>query len=680
MKVPLGWLKEFVAVGVDPRRLAEDLTLAGLAVDAVEDLGGETVLGIDVTTNRVDCMNVYGVAREVSVLYRLPLAPPDLSFPETAHAAAAALEVSVEAPELCPRFCARVLDVRVGPSPQWLRDRLIQVGVRPINNVVDLSNYAMLELGHPSHAFDLARIPEGRLVVRWAREGERLTTLDGAERKLTARTGIVAGPSAPLALAGIMGGAASEVSDSTTTLALEAACWEPLAIRRAAKALAMHTEASHRFERGADPEGAPAVTARIAHLLHRLGAGSVRAGLIDRHVAPRPRRTLVLRSARTDALLGASVPTDEAQAILKGLGFDVAPRDAATAAVTVPTWRGDVAREADLIEEVARHYGLAHIASTIPRGHGAEGLRPWQARERSVRRALAGAGLGEVILHAIVSDTAAHASLPPRVALENPLSEEQAVLRNSLVSPGLLDCLQANLRQGRRDVTVFELGRVFLPEAGAAPTEQRRLGILLSGAARAPHWSLKDRPADFFDVKGLIEAVWARLGVDGLEFVAEGVPELLHPGRSASVRREGVTLGYAGALHPDVLRARELRDEAIVAELDLDRLLAASPGPERFEPLDRFPAVVRDISLLCGHALAFHEIRERIRAVAGPQLRSLTLLDRYDRPPVPAGKVSLTVSLRYQDAARTLTGEEVQASLSRVLDALRGAGAEIRGE
>ncbi|HEY7410038.1 MAG TPA: phenylalanine--tRNA ligase beta subunit-related protein, partial [Vicinamibacteria bacterium] len=308
MKIPLSWLKEFVEVTVEPRRLADDLTMVGLAVDGIETHGAETVLDLDITTNRVDAMNVCGVAREVSVLYGLPLRPPDTTLAEAGAPASQVLSVEIEAPDLCPRFCARVLDVRIAPSPAWLRDRLELVGVRPINNVVDLSNYAMMEMGHPSHAFDLARIPDHRIVVRWARAGETLRTLDGVDRALGPRLGVVAGPREPLALAGIMGGAQSEVTDDTRVVALEAAWWDPLAIRRAAKALGMHTEASHRFERGADIAMGPVGLDRLAHLAVKIGAGRVHHGMVERRAGERPGRKLRLRPQRVSALLGVEVP------------------------------------------------------------------------------------------------------------------------------------------------------------------------------------------------------------------------------------------------------------------------------------------------------------------------------------------------------------------------------------
>jgi phenylalanyl-tRNA synthetase beta chain len=476
-----------------------------------------------------------------------------------------------------------------------------------------------------------------------------------------------------------MGGAASEVSDDTRSVALEAAYWEPLAIRRSAKLLGMHTEASHRFERGADPEGAPLATARIAHLLHRIEAGRVRPGLIDRHVAPLARRTVAYRHARTEALLGASVPADDVPRILTGLGFELEGWDGGRAAARVPTWRGDVAREVDLVEEVARHHGVGRVPSTIPPSGEAEGLRLWQQRERTLRRLLVGAGLVELILHVLVADAPGPAGSPDRVALANPLSEEQGALRNALVWPGLLDALTANLRVGRRDVRIFELGRVFLPQADR-PSEPKRLGMLHSGAA-APHdWAQKPRLADFYDIKGLIEAVWAALGADGLEFTSEDLPALVHPGKGASVRWRGRVVGYAGALHPDLARARELRDEALIAEVAVDELLAEKPPAERFAALARHPAVARDLSILCDRALAYRELEASIRSAAGPLLAGLSVVDRYDGAPIPEDRVSLTVALRFQDPGRTLTGQEVQESMARVAHALREGGAEIRGE
>jgi phenylalanyl-tRNA synthetase beta chain len=675
VRIPLGWLKEHVEVAVETRRLADDLTAAGLAVDAIEGHGEAAVLELDVTTNRVDAMNVRGVAREVSVIYGTALKALDLGFREAGADATQGLRVTVEAPELCPRFCVRILDVRMGPSPAWLRERLEAVGVRPISNVVDLTNYVMMELGQPSHAFDLAKLTGAALHVRWAREGERLTTLDGVARTLTPRVGLVASPTAGLALAGIMGGASSEVSDSTRAVALEAAYWDPLSIRRAGRALGLHTEASHRFERGADPECPPIATARLAHLLERLGAGSTRPGLIDVRPSPQPARGAILRPARLRALLGVDVPEERSQAILEGLGFRVGAAEAGGRPVTIPSWRGDVQREADLVEEVGRHLGLDRIPSTIPPARRAGVLRPGLLRGRRVRDILTGAGLVEVVRLSFVGDGLEGR---PGVAVANPLADVEGRLRGSLVDPGLIDTLKRNLSHGSRDVRIFELGRVFLPREGALD-ERTHLGILLAGAARPRHWSESNRGADFFDAAGLVELLGARLGL-GFELGPGAVPSFVHPGQSATVSLDGEALGYLGALHPEAAARAGLREQALLVELCLDAVLARPAERERARPLPRHPGASRDLSLLVGRGVSARELVAWARGAAGPLLRSIHVSDRYQGPPVPEGKVSVTISLRYQDPERTLTSEEVQASLEGVARALRERGAEIRGE
>jgi len=679
VKLPLSWLAEFVPFAVEPRRLADDLTAAGLAVDAIETIGSETVLELDITTNRVDCMNVYGVAREVAALYGLALRPLETSVPAQGAPAGEALAVRVDAPDLCGRFCARLLDVKVGPSPAWLRDRLELVGIRSINNVVDLTNYVMVEMGQPSHAFDLARVPGAALVVRWSREGERLTTLDGIERTLPARVGVIAGKDGEpaLGLAGIMGGASSEIQADTRVVALEAAWWQPLAIRRAARALGMHTEASHRFERGADVAAGPQAIDRLAWLAARAGAGSVRPGMVEVTTGERRGRTVRLRSARVSALLGAEVPWLQQERTLESLGFLVTGSQVEATAL-VPSWRLDVLGEADLAEEVGRHFGLDKIRPALPPAGRVGGLRRSQRRERQLREILAGIGLSEVVNYAFVSG--AEMGPGPAVRLANPLTSEQDTLRRSLVMPGLLGTLRANQRLGRRDLAVFELGRVFLSAAGR-PVEARRLGVLLSGQWHPRHWSAPTRAFDLFDVKGIAELLFERLGEAVPRLEAGGtLPGFLHPGRSARLVREGREVGFAGAVHPEVRERFELKDEPIVLELDLETLLEAVPVAARFRVLDRFPAVERDLSIVCDEAVAAAEIDARVRQAAGARLRSVSLVDRYTGNQVPAGKVSLTLSLRFQDRERTLTSDEVQAAVEDVVRELRASGLEIRGE
>ncbi|MEE8218500.1 MAG: phenylalanine--tRNA ligase subunit beta [Vicinamibacteria bacterium] len=675
MKLPVAWLREYVDAPEEPERIGEDLTMVGFALEAIEGAGKDAVLDLEVTTNRVDAMNVYGLAREVAVIYSRPLRPLDLSFEEKGGSATEALEVTIEAPDLCPRFSARVLDVRLGPSPAWLRERLEQVGVRPINNIVDLSNYVMLEMGHPSHAFDLARIPKAHLCVRWAREGEKLETLDEVERILGARAGVVAGPDDALALAGIMGGASSEVSDETQAVALEAAYWTPLAIRRTAKALGMHTEASHRFERGADPDGTKVATARIAHLLEKIGAGTARPGLIDVLPKPLERRQVKLRGRRVSALLGADVSADQCERILSGLGFELKETGEAEWGVSVPTWRGDVSREADLVEEVGRHYGVDKVPSSIPASVGVGRLGPGQREERLVRDVLVGAGLTEMIEYTFVGEPSSNGQAAIRLA--NPIAEQQSVLRASLVQPGLLEALETNVRQGRRDVALFEVGRVFQP-GDPLPVEESRLALLMAGVARAHHWSEPTRAVDPFDLKGVLELLFERLGAGPLELDPDGAcPEILHPGQSAAIVLDGTAIGWLGALRPGV---REGRERVALAELALVPILDRARAVDRFEPLARFPAVERDLSIVADLGSTAGQLVETVRKAAGDLLLRVEVKDRYDRPPVPAGKVSLMLSLRYQDPQRTLTSEEVQASVEAVIRELRSAGLDIRGE
>jgi phenylalanyl-tRNA synthetase beta chain len=678
MKIPLSWLREYVDVSVEPARLGEDLTFAGLELASIEPVDDDTVLDFEITTNRVDCMNVYGVARETAVLYGLPLRPLETTFAETGAAASNALEVVVEAPDLCPRFCARVLDVKLGRSPGWLQRRLEAVGVRPINNIVDVTNYVMMEMGHPTHAFDWDEIPEHRLRVRWARAGERLVTLDGQQRTLSERCGLVAGPDQGLALAGVMGGASSEVSDVTRVVALEAAYWQPLAIRRAAKDAGIRTEASHRFERGADPEAPPVALARIAHLLGKIGAGSVRPGLIDVRPVPSVKRTASLRQSRLRTLLGVDVPSARVRETLEGLGFRAQDAAADAATFEIPSWRGDVSREVDLVEEVGRHFGVNKVPSTLPAARTVGGLRPWQRRERELRRLLAGAGLTEVITYAFVAGSASDAVARSRVALANPLSEEQDVLRASIVVPGLLGVLGANLRRGQRDVAVFEMGRIFGPGI-PLPEEERCLGLLLHGAARSVHWSEKPRPVDVFDAKGFIEAVGAHFQLS-LSFTREGaLPPYLHPGRAALIQAGGASVGFVGALHPDFLERWGWRDDVIVAEMTIESLLATDSVRRRYEPLPRYPAVQRDVSVVCAEHLPAGEIDGLLRGAGGEHLDGVQLVDRYAGAQVGEGKVSLTYSLRFRNADRTLTSDEVESAMERVAVALRGAGCEIRG-
>ncbi|MBK5257287.1 MAG: phenylalanine--tRNA ligase subunit beta [Vicinamibacteria bacterium] len=684
MKIPVSWVKDFVDLEVEPERLADDLTSIGLACDGLEIFGKEAVLDLDITTNRVDAMNMYGIARELAAFYSLPLKPLDLAFTESGAPSSDVLRVAIEAPDLCPRFAARVFDVRVGPSPGWLKDRIELAGQRSISNIVDLSNYVMLEMGQPTHAFDLSRLRGGLLKARMAAKGEVLKTLDEVDRTLSATMGVVADAEGALAVAGVMGGASSEISDDTRTAALEAAYWNPLLIRRAAKALGMHTDASHRFERGADPAAGPVSIARFANLLARGSLGTARPVLIQATGSRIDARRLVLNLGHVEARLGVSVPAEMARATLTRLGFEVKGPDGDAGAhlgrepvwdVAVPTWRGDCSREVDLIEEVARHFGVMKIARTVPASRRAAGLTPEQRTERRLKALLASLGYREALHLNFVSSARCDASQGAVVRIANPLSVEQDALRTSLVMPGLLESLERNQRHGARDILFFETGRTFRPSPDG-PTETPRLALLVSGTTPRS-WAGKPRALDFFDLKRTMEEILDQHSSAALTFDREGLPPFLHPGRGGVIRLDGLACGYVGEVHPDAIEAFSLKDRPVVAEIRLDTL--SSRAPLAFRLFSRYPGVARDLSILAPADMGAAEIAALAKEQAGPAARRVELIDRFEGAGVPEGRVSLTLSFLFQDETRTLSSEEVEASMEAVRASFSERGYNIRG-
>ena len=476
-----------------------------------------------------------------------------------------------------------------------------------------------------------------------------------------------------------MGGASSEVSASTRRVVLEAAYWVPIAIRRGSKSLGMHTEASHRFERGADPEAPPIALDRIVHLMERIGAGTARQGIVDVVAAKREPLQLALRYAQVERVLGMAVERERCDGILQGLGFRLVADGAARGTFEVPSWRSDVSREVDLIEEVARHVGLAALPTTFGVARVSSGLKCPQSRERLVRDVLVGAGYTENINYAFVSSKGSAPYGASTVALENPLSEDRDVLRASLVFPGLLANLETNLRYGRKDVQLFEIGHVFEP-TGDRPTERLRLAFVYTGSRHPDHWSENPRAADFFDGKGLVEVLSETLNVGAIGVGTSSLPPFLHPGKAVRVTMGGDVIGYVGVLHPDLASPFGVKSDVVVGEIDLEAVLAAPPAGHAVEPLPRFPAVSRDLSLVIDTSRPAAGWLAEARRAGGTLLVDAFVADRYEGPPLPTGKVSLTLRLRYQHPDRTLTGGEIQESVAAIVAALSRSGADIRGE
>jgi phenylalanyl-tRNA synthetase beta chain len=669
VRIVHAWLSELVDVPSDINTVATEIALRGFEVAGVET-APYGVIDFEITANRPDCLSHLGIAREASVIWNAPLKRhPEIVSPSNGTV----IDVDLRDADLCPRYCAQVFEVRIGASPPWLAERLEAADVRPINNIVDVTNYVMLELGQPMHAFDLDRLSGGRLVIRSAAPGETIRTLDGIDRSLEPGMLVIADSERPTAVGGVMGGRDSEIHSATTRMVLESANFLPSSVRRTSKRLGLKTEASIRFERGGDVEAPPAGILRAAQLFERIGAGRPLGPIVDRYPAPKPRTHVRLRRDRIGRLLGQEVPAADVPRILTPLGFEVqGDRDEWT--VAVPTFRVDVAREADLIEEVGRHFGFDRIPAAFP--PLSEPQEPPDSnlvRESVLRQTLTASGFSEAMTFAFIEREAALPFCAPGTvpaAIANPLSEKYAVLRPSLL-PGLIDSCAHNRRRAWKDIQLFEIGSRFNGETG----EGRAAALAWAGAAGAPHWSTPTRNVDFFDVKGVVERLCTTFGVETEFTIADRV--FLAPGRSAEIHaRSGARsrpLGILGQLAPPVAEARGLppAEEVFVAEIDMAALFAASAGDDmRAESLPRYPSVVRDISILVSEALPAGAVRGTIRSTAPPTLVSVVEFDRYTGKGVPEEQVSLSLRLTFRAPDRTLTDDEVQQAMDRIVEAL----------
>jgi phenylalanyl-tRNA synthetase beta chain len=658
---------------------------AELGSDVSSLLGlDDTVLELEITPNRPDCMSMLGVAREVGALLGNEVKAPTIDL-VTTDDVVSPVSVRIEDPRGCPRFVARYIEgVRIAPSPAWMARRLVAGGIRPISNVVDATNYVMLELGHPLHAFDAAQINKQRIVVRRAKPGERFTTLDGAERRLHEDDIVVADPRKVLGIAGVMGGEHSEVSEETSNVVLECAYWDPDSIAFTSRRHLLRTEASARFERGADPEDAPVAAARCAQLIAELAGGRVSSALTDEYVAPLERRVIRLRPERTVSVLGLDLSASSQANHLSSIGLEVADAsDGLT--VTVPTFRPDLVREIDLIEEVARLAGYERLPSTVPPGR-AGGLERDQAAERTIRRTLAAFGLFEAWTPSFSSELELDAlGLPPNhparrmVPLENPISEEQTTLRTTLL-PGLLRSLARNVAHHVEGVALFEIARVYeLTEDGGAPTEALVLGAAFAGPRVAKGWRSPETTWDFFTAKGVLESTLRSLGVrDPSVESVEGPP--FHPTRAARVSLEGTYLGVLGELHPDVCDRFDAPEGTVAFEISFAPVLARLPGRVSVEELPRFPAVYIDVAVIVDDKVPAARVQEVVRRAGTSDVVSIRLFDLYAGEQVSGGRKSLAFALELRHSERTLTDEEAAAVRARIVDALRAElGAELRG-
>jgi phenylalanyl-tRNA synthetase beta chain len=651
------WLIEHLggAPGLDT--LADRLTDCGCLVELREKTEGAEKWDVEVTTNRPDAMNHRGLAREAAVATGAELRPLEFKLDESDEDAGGLATVEIADPALCPRYVARIIrGVKLRTSPEWMQRRLLNCGVRPINSVVDATNYVLLELGQPLHAFDLDLIRGRRIVVRPAEAGERLTTLDGEDRQLDSSMLMIADDDHVVAIAGIMGGADSEIHDDTTDVLLESAHFNALSVRRTARRLGMHTEASHRFERGSDPEMAAIACDRAAALIAELAGGRVCRGRIDVYPRPFVARQMELSVTALSAFAGLEITADRVKEILSGLGFEPRCEDDLVQ-VTVPSHRVDIERIPDLYEEVIRHVGYSAVPAVLPTLPTNPGRRNpnWELIDRA-RSAAVGAGLTEVMTWSFIDSETdrlvdSHALCPGATApLENPLAQTQGVMRRSLL-PGLLTAAATNFNQGERKLAVFEQGRVFnLDDDG--PSEHERLGCVLSGEGGS-------REERFAGLKGIAEDLVARVGLPAVRWRAGGAPWLDDGAGALLSTDDGVVIGLAGILSREFAERWELRHEVVVAELDLG--LATEVALPRFEALPRFPSVVVDMTVEHETTLSYSDLETAVRELAGEWVEELDFAARFV-PKDKLGVVRTTLRMVYRHAERSLTQGEVNSA------------------
>ena len=649
-----------------------------LGVPITEALGitPDVLFDLEINPNRPDAMSVAGVARDLAARLGLPftIAEPRVELIE--GDAASMISVDIVDPDLCGRFHARIIDnITVGPSPRHIADRLRALGMRPINNVVDASNYVMLELGAPNHTYDLATIPDGALRVRWAREGETITTLDGIQRGLTAgRDGVIADRSdAAVGIAGVMGGAATEISGTTTTVLLECAWWQPMAIARSSKFMGLRSEASARFERGTDPEILDLAARRLAELLAPSGARLVSGSVTVDGDLP-DRTPLRVRTPRVNRLLGTDLTDPEVAALLRPIGFEVqvppaSGPEAGEWLVTVPSFRPDTTTETDIIEEIARHHGYSRIASRVPTSAQTGSLSPLQRDRRVIRQVLVGLGVHEAMpLPFLAPGDLARAGLAPdAVTLTNPLAAEESVLRTSL-RPGLLRAIAYNESHRTEGAALFELGRVFgLPVGGATlPDEREHLSVILAGS---------EAPV----AVEMLEVLAGTLGLPPIAIDQSTVPSGLHPARSARLHIDGIELGEVGEIDPMVLEAFGIGERVAWLQLDLGALLSFPHGDHTYQPISRYPSSDLDLAFETPDEVAADVLSAALRSAAGPLLVSIGLFDVFRGGTVPEGSRSLAYRLRLQASDRTLTDEDVAGVMAAATDAAAELGAVRRG-
>ncbi len=682
MLISYNWLRELTGTTMTPLELRERLTMVGLAIDAVEEKDDDTVIDVEVPSNRPDCLSHVGIAREVAVIESGELRQPAVRPASVGGRAHDLTSVEILDTDLCPRYAARLVrGVKIAPSPGWLSKRLEEIGQRSINNVADITNYVLHELGQPLHAFDLAKLRGPRVVVRRAKAGETLKTLDGVNRDLDATMLVIADAERPVALAGIMGGEESEISIETTDVLIESAYFSPDSVRHTARRLGMDTEASRRFERGADCENALRAQNRCVELICEIAGGVATEDAIDVYPDPLPTRTVAFRPARVLSLTSLRVAETDMKTILTGLGISHNQESSEVWKCVPPTWRIDIEREEDLVEEVARHFGYDKIGSELPPVNQSGEHQPKELKIRKLRRTLQVLGFAEAINFSFI-DTAhdnqfelipefnAENPEPAFITLKNPIIENEVRMRPTLV-PGLLTSLRRNLNHGVRSVRLFETGRIFAAsDFGEPPHEREAIALLATGRVTEANRALASRETDFFDLKGSLEAALEAMDRGNLRFTKAQVKHL-RAGQSARVfLADGTPVGTLGRLAESLSDAYKFRQPVYVAEIDLTTLLAAGEVVIQYEQLPRYPPVVRDVTVLVNRDVTLENLLRTVEEQQVDDCRGAQLVGTYEGANIPADKRAITLRIEYRSDERTLRDEEVEERQRGLIDSL----------
>ncbi|MBI5848450.1 MAG: phenylalanine--tRNA ligase subunit beta [Nitrospirae bacterium] len=686
MRVSLDWIKEFVDVTASPEDVAHRLTMAGLEIEGMETIGGDVVMEVNVTPNRPDCLNVFGLAREVAALYRLPLKSPETAIPVDLRPSD--IEVSIDDPELCPRYTGRsIVNVTIKDSPDWMIKRLEKCGIRSINNVVDVTNYVLLELGHPLHAFDTAKLTDRKIRVARAGKDQVMTTLDTIERNIPEETLLIWDAVSPVAVAGIMGGEGSSVTEATTDIFLESAYFAPASIRKSSKVLGLRSESSYRFERGTDRVFLESALNRAALLIAELSGGQI-GSLVDNCPVPYQPVEIIVSYRRINALIGIVIDKEEVLGLLNAIGIRTEDRGDEFAAWP-PPFRGDIGVPVDIIEEVVRCYGFDRVPARSPRTTLSDGLP--NAAERSVqliRDLVRKNGFNEVVnfsfmnradLDILSIESHEHEQRHRHVTLLNPLRQEECLMRTTLL-PALVNNFVYNLSRGNRDVRIFEVSRVFIDWGKPLPTEGLRLAGLFFQDMSPSIW--KDTVPAFYGVKGVVESLFEEMRLNNYTFVPSR-EVFLHSGKSADIYVGDLKIGYMGEIGPQIIERLSLKiqkPQVVVFEIDLDQMLPLLEQKIVYQQIPRYPSIDRDVALVLNDQIAAEEVLSLFRTYPSDIIEHVELFDHYKGKNLPQGTKSLGVRVIYRAKDRTLAEGDVEPLHLALIEYVAGkTGAKIRG-